>query len=489
MSVIIRLQNLPWSANAADIRQFFHGLSIPEGGVHIVGGALGDAFIAFRYNNNSLVPRAPVLMLRKTTFSTDEDARQGMASDGGLLKDSRVKLYLSSRTEMQKIIEETRQQHLAMQAAATGVPANTASVPRPFIGGPFAPVATAAAAAAPVAPAPVQRPASNNSNTNFHLHMDAASQGGHPGGYEHQMYQQQPSSHQPFNQSQRMMMSGPAHGGGFPPRMNQPQQQQQQYHHLAQGPPAQQHFGPAQHMNRGVEPGPMYGGQQQHGGPAGDMYGGGGPPERFDRDRRDSRDMPPEVALDRNRDMEPRGGGYRSSRDRGRRDRDGRDKDRGPDTGSRRGRRSRSRSGSRGRGRRRRSRSDSPRERSRTSRDRGGNGKQPPPGVGKSGLLPTPADQMENKSNETEAETSVQLRLLAGDLTYRDIRDYLNGIHVPNTCIKMINAFDGYRFGLAYIRFTSKVDKQKALSRHNGKFAINQGITCFASNRLSSAQV
>lgn len=49
MSVIIRLQNLPWSANALDIRQYFRGLSIPEGGVHIVGGELGDAFIAFRY--------------------------------------------------------------------------------------------------------------------------------------------------------------------------------------------------------------------------------------------------------------------------------------------------------------------------------------------------------------------------------------------------------------------------------------------------------
>ncbi|GBP45828.1 hypothetical protein EVAR_27536_1 [Eumeta japonica] len=48
MSVIIRLQNLPWSANALDIRNFFRGLSIPEGGVHIVGGELGDAFIAFR---------------------------------------------------------------------------------------------------------------------------------------------------------------------------------------------------------------------------------------------------------------------------------------------------------------------------------------------------------------------------------------------------------------------------------------------------------
>lgn len=49
MSVIIRLQNLPWSANALDIRTFFRGLGIPEGGVHIVGGENGDAFIAFRY--------------------------------------------------------------------------------------------------------------------------------------------------------------------------------------------------------------------------------------------------------------------------------------------------------------------------------------------------------------------------------------------------------------------------------------------------------
>ena len=49
MNVIIRLKNLPWTANAMDIRSFFKGLSIPEGGVHIVGGENGDAFIAFRY--------------------------------------------------------------------------------------------------------------------------------------------------------------------------------------------------------------------------------------------------------------------------------------------------------------------------------------------------------------------------------------------------------------------------------------------------------
>lgn len=31
-----------------DIRQFFRGLAIPDGGVNIVGGEKGDAFIAFR---------------------------------------------------------------------------------------------------------------------------------------------------------------------------------------------------------------------------------------------------------------------------------------------------------------------------------------------------------------------------------------------------------------------------------------------------------
>ncbi|XP_026807721.1 uncharacterized protein LOC113550213 [Rhopalosiphum maidis] len=91
MSVIIRLQNLPWAANAADIRQYFQGLSIPEGGVHIVGGEKGDVFIS---------------------FSTDEDARQAMLSDGGCIKDVQIRLLLSSRNEMQKVIDTARQQTL-----------------------------------------------------------------------------------------------------------------------------------------------------------------------------------------------------------------------------------------------------------------------------------------------------------------------------------------------------------------------------------------
>ncbi|XP_014675051.1 PREDICTED: uncharacterized protein LOC106815133 [Priapulus caudatus] len=87
MSVIIRLQNLPWEAKAIDIRNFFHGLSIPDGGVHIIGGENGDAFIA---------------------FTTDEDARQAMDRDRTKLKNGRVKLKLSSKNEMQNIIDLAR---------------------------------------------------------------------------------------------------------------------------------------------------------------------------------------------------------------------------------------------------------------------------------------------------------------------------------------------------------------------------------------------
>lgn len=108
MSVIIRLQNLPWSANALDIRQFFGGLSIPEGGVHIVGGELGDAFIA---------------------FSTDEDARQAFNLNGGKIKEIQVKLMLSSRTEMQKVIEAARNPLAAFMQQNPSVPSIPSILP------------------------------------------------------------------------------------------------------------------------------------------------------------------------------------------------------------------------------------------------------------------------------------------------------------------------------------------------------------------------
>ena len=99
MSVIIRLQNLPWTANALDIRRFFSGLSIPDGGVHIVGGEKGDAFIA---------------------FSTDEDARRAMQLDGGRIGTNALKLYLSSKTEMQNVIAVARGSAPPSQAGGGG---------------------------------------------------------------------------------------------------------------------------------------------------------------------------------------------------------------------------------------------------------------------------------------------------------------------------------------------------------------------------------
>ncbi|XP_044279708.1 RNA-binding protein 12B [Varanus komodoensis] len=87
MAVVIRLQGLPVVAGSADIRRFFSGLNIPDGGVHIIGGEKGEAFII---------------------FSTDEDARQAMSYSGGYIKNSRIEFFLSSKTEMQNIIEINR---------------------------------------------------------------------------------------------------------------------------------------------------------------------------------------------------------------------------------------------------------------------------------------------------------------------------------------------------------------------------------------------
>uniref|UniRef100_A0AAY4CSF2 RNA binding motif protein 12B n=1 Tax=Denticeps clupeoides TaxID=299321 RepID=A0AAY4CSF2_9TELE len=84
MAVVIRLQGLKISAGSEDIRSFFTGLQIPDGGVHIVGGELEEAFII---------------------FASDEDARRAMTRSGGCIKGSPVNLLLSSKTEMQNVLE------------------------------------------------------------------------------------------------------------------------------------------------------------------------------------------------------------------------------------------------------------------------------------------------------------------------------------------------------------------------------------------------
>lgn len=86
--VIIRLQNLPLEARSIDIRRFFEGLLIPDGGVHIIGGERGDAFIAFQ---------------------SDEDARQAMIRNMKVLCGAQIQLFLSSKTEMQNVIASARQ--------------------------------------------------------------------------------------------------------------------------------------------------------------------------------------------------------------------------------------------------------------------------------------------------------------------------------------------------------------------------------------------
>lgn len=112
MSVIIRLQNLPWNANALDIRRFFVGLAIPDGGVHIIGGEKGDAFIA---------------------FGTDEDARQAMMKDGGRINSYAVKLLLSSKTEMQNVIAAAKGSLPPMPAASNiGLPPPVGLYDRPI---------------------------------------------------------------------------------------------------------------------------------------------------------------------------------------------------------------------------------------------------------------------------------------------------------------------------------------------------------------------
>ncbi|KAJ8290727.1 hypothetical protein GJAV_G00016770 [Gymnothorax javanicus] len=85
MAVVIRLQGLRPAAGSEDIRNFFTGLKIPDGGVHIVGGPREEAFII---------------------FASDDHARRAMTRSGGCIKGSPVNLLLSSKAEMQNVIEE-----------------------------------------------------------------------------------------------------------------------------------------------------------------------------------------------------------------------------------------------------------------------------------------------------------------------------------------------------------------------------------------------
>ncbi|KAL7840508.1 hypothetical protein AOLI_G00258310 [Acnodon oligacanthus] len=84
MVTVRRLLGLNAEAGSEDIRAFFHGLHIPEGGVHIIGGRRGEAFII---------------------FTTEKDGQLAMERNGELLKGSSITLHVSSLAEFKRKIE------------------------------------------------------------------------------------------------------------------------------------------------------------------------------------------------------------------------------------------------------------------------------------------------------------------------------------------------------------------------------------------------
>lgn len=75
----------------------------------------------------------PILLnfLLFNCYSTDEDARQAMMLDGGKIKEIQVKLLLSSRSEMHKVIEAARQSVPLLLAATAPAPAPAPTPPAP----------------------------------------------------------------------------------------------------------------------------------------------------------------------------------------------------------------------------------------------------------------------------------------------------------------------------------------------------------------------
>lgn len=86
MSTILRLEGLDVKAGTEDIRTFFQSLHIPDGGVYIMGGHLGEAFIS---------------------FTTVSDAQAALLRSGNFLKGSMVTLHISSMEEMEQKFEES----------------------------------------------------------------------------------------------------------------------------------------------------------------------------------------------------------------------------------------------------------------------------------------------------------------------------------------------------------------------------------------------
>ncbi|XP_037310285.2 RNA binding motif protein 12Ba isoform X2 [Pungitius pungitius] len=86
MTIILRLEGLDVKAGTEDIRTFFAGLHIPDGGVYIVGGSLSEAFIA---------------------FTIYRDAQLAMQYSEKFLKGSKVTLHISSMAELEQKVKSS----------------------------------------------------------------------------------------------------------------------------------------------------------------------------------------------------------------------------------------------------------------------------------------------------------------------------------------------------------------------------------------------
>lgn len=102
--VVLRLQGLNTEAGSEDIRRFFHGLHIPEGGVHIIGGEMGEAFIIFK---------------------TEREGQLAMRYSGKALKGSSVSLHISSVAELKRKMESRLKKPKSTELETKVVPSSS----------------------------------------------------------------------------------------------------------------------------------------------------------------------------------------------------------------------------------------------------------------------------------------------------------------------------------------------------------------------------
>jgi len=466
-------------------------------------------------------------------YSTDEDARQAMMHTGGKIKEIQVSLLLSSRTEMQKVIDTARQKVLGIQSspnfppATPQIPAITQSpnlnqpvipnIPQnsPQLGLPLAAQLVAAQRMLPMLgiglpqiTQPQQHPPNNQ------IPMPHQQQQLHP----HIQQQQQHQGPQMHN-----------HQG---PQMHN--HQGPQMHH--QGPPMQPHVQQMQQHQQHMHQQQMQQHGQQHGQQQNNM---GANQRRISRDdkneRRRSRSRDRKRSRERTDRRSSDGAKGRRRRSRSR----SRDRDR-----TRRRDRSRSREKSKERnreGRGRRDREDRPRG---GKPEKGsGSGKDEPPANGSTSVSPinnqpmpwaNPAGNMgvvsprgmmnqgmprfppfqqpavqadlpawgqhafnpqqtqgqkqanfqgpnnnspasfDNKSGRLQRpqETCVEICYMTQHIAYRDIREYFQDQHVLN--IKLVCDEEGRKTGRGYIKFGTPESKVEALQLSGANFKGNQ---------------